>query len=119
MNDQITQLKLAQLRIHNEWRAKERALADEYRGKLIDLDNQLRAAAKDTNEIPCLVRWTQGPGQAVYHSADATCGRVRDRSNFTVLPEAEAIAYKSWGLHRCTACGWERAAQIHAGRTGN
>ncbi|GGP37928.1 hypothetical protein GCM10010287_07260 [Streptomyces variabilis] len=76
----------------------------------------LKAAkvARESEEIPCLVRWTPGPELTIYHSADAPCGRVRDRQNFRRLSEkaAKDASPHRW-LERCSACSWSQAAMIY------
>lgn len=76
----------------------------------------LKAAkvARESESIPCLVRWTPGPELTIYHSADAPCGRVRDRQNFRRMNEkaAKDASPHRW-LERCGACSWSRAAMIY------
>jgi hypothetical protein len=85
--------------------------------KLKSIIRKAAKLARESEEMPCLVRWTPGPDLTIYHSADAPCGRVRDRSNFRRTNEKSAkdASPYSW-LNRCSACSWARAAIIHGKR---
>lgn len=85
--------------------------------KLKSIIRKAAKLARESEEMPCLVRWTPGPDLTIYHSADAPCGRVRDRSNFRRTNEKSAkdASPYSW-LNRCSACSWSRAAIIHGKR---
>lgn len=85
--------------------------------RLQEIERKAVAVAKESGGMPCLVRRTPGPDLTVYHSADASCGRVRDRGNFKRMTEkaAKNASPYAW-LYRCSACRWSRAAEIHARR---
>lgn len=117
--DEFNNLRLRKFRILNEYYKEERQRREAVDDKLKEIDEKLTLMAKASLTLPCLVRNTPGPGQTVYHSADATCGRVRDRRNFTECSEHDALEeVGDWNyyLKPCSACDWERAAEIHGQR---
>ncbi|MFJ4785891.1 hypothetical protein [Streptomyces sp. NPDC088794] len=85
--------------------------------KLKEVDRKAAKVVNEGESMPCLVRWTPGPDLTIYHSADAPCGRVRDRRNFRRMTEkaAKDASSYSW-LHRCSACFWSAAVGIHVKR---
>ncbi|MEU9011497.1 hypothetical protein AB0D12_17280 [Streptomyces sp. NPDC048479] len=85
--------------------------------KLQKIARRAAKLARESQEIPCLVRWTPGPDLTIYHSADCPCGRVRERQNFRRMTEkaAKNASQYAW-LERCSACSWSVAAVIHGKR---
>lgn len=119
--DLLSELRLCKLKILNDFYAEDRQRQARLETELAKVDHDMALLANASLSLPCLVRKTPGPEQTIYHSADAPCGRVRDRRNFIECTEHDALEeVGDWDyyLRRCTACNWERAADIH-GRSVN
>lgn len=116
-DDLFQELKRERAKILDETHAAVLRLHADSGKKLQDVDRKAVKAARESERMPCLVRWTPGPDLTIYHSADAPCGRVRDRRNFRRMTEkaAKDASPYAW-LHRCSACFWSTAAGIHAKR---
>ncbi|WP_327071866.1 hypothetical protein [Kitasatospora sp. NBC_01302] len=117
-DDELAELHRRRAKIHASFYAKVAAAKEECDAQLAAVDSELALWADADQSIPCLVRRTPGPDHTVYHSYDAPCGRVRDRSNFEVVQEVLAAQTGDYHyeLRRCSACGWQEAAAIHARR---
>jgi hypothetical protein len=116
---EFNDLRLRKYKILSEYYKEERQRRAKVDAELAKIDEKLALLAKASLTLPCLVRNTPGPGQTVYHSADATCGRVRDRRNYTECSEHDALEeVGDWDyyLQPCSACDWDRAAEIHGQR---
>lgn len=115
--DIFKQLRLQKMQILDEYHAEVQRLHGELEAKLKAVRREAAKAAKDSGTMPCLVRWTAGPDLTVYHSDDASCGRVRERANFHRMNECSAKNASPYvWLERCSACIWSRAALIHGKR---
>ncbi|MER7908169.1 hypothetical protein [Streptomyces sp. NPDC096068] len=116
MDDELKKLKLRRLKALTVYYEAETELRRQLDGQLDEIESET-ARLLDTNyALPCLVRKTQGPDHTVYHSADAPCGRVRDRRNFKTVGEWTAMEEGDYWylLNRCTACDWKKAARVKA-----
>ncbi|MCE7082133.1 hypothetical protein [Streptomyces sp. ST2-7A] len=120
MNDEeMNKLRMRKLKILSEYHEEEKRRRDKLGAELAEIEQAMARVAESSLSMPCFVRATPGPKQTVYHSADATCDRVRDRNNYTPCTEHAALEELGPGdyyLRRCTACDWEKAAHLHAQR---
>lgn len=118
MDDELKGLKLRRLKAFTEYHEEEKKLRRQLEGRLAEIDTETARLLDANQALSCLVRKTPGPDHTVYHSADAPCGRVRDRSNFKKVDEWTAMEEGdySYYLNRCSACDWDKAAQIEARR---
>lgn len=117
--DELTRLRLRKFKILNEYYKEEQKRHAELTERLAEVDRRMAQAVVSGYDMPCLVRITPGPKLTVYHSADATCDRVRDLRNYQPCSEYEAleeIDIVDYYLEKCSACDWEKAAEIHAQR---
>jgi hypothetical protein len=117
--DALIELRLRKLKILNDYYEEEQRRRAKLTERLAVIDQKMVLLVDSGNEIPCLVRITPGPKQTVYHSADATCDRVRDLRNYQRCSEYHALEEMGdWDyyLARCSACDWGKAAEVHAQR---
>lgn len=116
-DSEFNELRARKLKILSEYYEEDKKRREKLTADLAGVDREMALLADTSLALSCLVRNTPGPRQTVYHSADATCDRVRDRSNFGEHSEYEALEeVGDYYLKRCTACDWEKAAEIHAQR---
>ncbi|WP_405466734.1 hypothetical protein OG783_29020 [Streptomyces jietaisiensis] len=116
---EFNKVRLRKLKILSEYYAEDTRRREKLAADLAEADQEMAALADGSLDLPCLVRITPGPKQTVYHSADAPCGRVRDRDNYREYSEYEAleeVEEVDYYLERCTACDWDKAAKDHAQR---
>lgn len=115
---EFNELRLRKFKILNEYYEEDKKRREKLTADLAEVEQEMAQLAYLSIGLPCLVRNTPGPRRTVYHSADATCDRVRDRSNFSEHSEYEALEELDdpYYLDRCTACDWRKAAEIHAQR---
>ncbi|MFF1962922.1 hypothetical protein ACFVW5_04740 [Streptomyces sp. NPDC058232] len=114
VNADLKNLQMRRLKAFTHYYAEDKKLRGQLEACLAEIDAEVALLLDKNHELPCLVRRTPGPDHSVYHSADAPCGRVRDRSNFKEVDEWEAMneGDYSYLLNRCTACDWSRAARV-------
>ncbi|MFF2062690.1 hypothetical protein ACFVWZ_12985 [Streptomyces sp. NPDC058200] len=116
-DDTFQDLKQERAKILEEAHSEVLRLHAEANEKLQKIARRAAKVARESEKIPCLVRWTPGPDLTIYHSADCPCGRVRERHNFRRMTEktAKNASQYAW-LERCSACSWPAAAMIHGKR---
>lgn len=96
--------KLAAYQAHISYVRASVRLADEtLANEMLRLSEEAARIERSKTEALVLVRarYNGGPYVTVYHRADNTCGRVRDRDAFELVLEGDAVQR---GLFYCEAC---------------